>query len=528
MKDSIKRVQSKLACFAERENFRLKGKKFFYLMAMAITAVGFTACADDKTQEVSLIVGEDNAKEVTINRLGGVIEVPIVTNTSWTASVPEDCDWVRVITTEAEGSGKLIVSTDYYSPDNTEDRRTTLTIVAGNKTQTIRIRQYLGLKDGENDNATVLTDAWGETALGMGANIFVREGASENALFKGNAVLSPNNAKYIAAQSMMYNRLFVSSTDAEDIGEEGVNKERNSKTDTLGIRASVNVTYGLFKLKIAGHYKSNEREVNNKLSYEVDYQAPRSAAWVGAEDLVALATTPSNDLGQEMKNLQMLAITPGFDKLRKKIIKEFDNTYKNTELPNADSTWVIPKGIQNKLEELDTKYGPVYISKVIMGGSTFLSIEYDSVFVADTLHIDGSIDVDISSGLLNVKAGVTAGYDKRAESIMENSKSTFTIRGGDDVKRSNLWNALTLKETKINQEVTKDINIDSVHTALKEWSASIPNGEPTLENKKLYVPLKYGYSPIWDFLGDDYSALVKEYFIRKYRKKNTFVNLEEM
>ena len=111
---------------------------------------------------------------------------------------------------------------------------------------------------------------------------------------------------------------------------------------------------------------------------------------------------------------------------------------------------------------------------------------------------------------------------------MENSKSTFTIRGGDDVKRSNLWNALTLKETKINQEVTKDINIDSVHTALKEWSASIPNGEPTLENKKLYVPLKYGYSPIWDFLGDDYSALVKEYFIRKYRKKNTFVNLEEM
>ena len=507
-------------------------KKIFYLMAVAIAAVAFTACSDDKTQEVSLIVGDDNAKEVTINRLGGVIEVPVVSNTGWKASVPEDCDWVSVVTTEAEGSGKLIVSTDYYSPENTEDRRTTLTVVAGNKTQTIRIRQYLGLKDGENDNATILTDAWGQTALGMGANIFVREGASESALFKGNAVLCPQNAKYIAGKSMIYRRLFVSSTDAEDIGEEGVNREKSKKTDTLGIRASVSVTYGLFKLKIAGDYKSNKREVKNKLSYEVEYQAPRSAAWVGAEDLVTLATTPSDDLDEEIKNqnLQKLAITPGFATLRQNIIKVFDAEYKNTntELPKADSSWVIPQSILNKLEQLDTKYGPAYISKVIMGGSTFLSIEYDSVFVADTLHIDGSIDVDISSGLLNVKAGVTAGYDKRAESIMENSKSTFTIRGGGETQRGQLMNALTLKETKINQDVTKEINVDSVHTAIKGWSASIPSGEPTLENRKLYVPLKYGYSPIWDFFGDDYSAHIKEYFVRKYRKKNTFVNLEEM
>lgn len=38
MKNPIKRVQSKLVCFAERENFRLKGKKFFAtMMALVLT-----------------------------------------------------------------------------------------------------------------------------------------------------------------------------------------------------------------------------------------------------------------------------------------------------------------------------------------------------------------------------------------------------------------------------------------------------------------------------------------------------------
>jgi hypothetical protein len=36
MKDSIKRAQSKLACFAERTNLRLKGKKSLITLTMII------------------------------------------------------------------------------------------------------------------------------------------------------------------------------------------------------------------------------------------------------------------------------------------------------------------------------------------------------------------------------------------------------------------------------------------------------------------------------------------------------------
>ncbi len=508
-------------------------KKIIYLMAMAIAAVTFTGCTDNN-DDINLTLGQDGATEVTINRLGGVIEVPITCNGTWKASLPEDCDWARVITTEAKGLGKIIVTSDYYAPDNTEDRSTMLTVISGDKTQTIRVRQYLGLKDGENDGATILTDAWGETVLGLGCNIIVDEGASEDKLFKKNAVVSPENAKYIAANSMKYNRVFVSSSNAADIGEEGTKKENNEKWDTLGIRASVSVTYGLFKLKIQGQYKSNEKEVKNKLNYQTEYQAPRAVAWVGAADLASLATTtitrkkyPDEEEYTKMRQLQDIAVCPGFDNLRVTIMELFDEEYADSDLPAADSTWTIPSKIRTKLASLDTKYGPVYVSRVLMGGSTFLNLEYDSVYVADTLQLSGSIDLEITSGLLNVKAGVQAGYAKVAKNIMENSKSTFTVRGGDKDKRSILANSLTLKSTEVNKQVTKDLDINAVHNALKEWSASIPDGAPTMANRDLYAPISYGYSPVWDLFGD-YAALVKEYFVRKYKNKNTIVNLEDM
>ena len=507
-------------------------RKIFYLMAMAIAAVAFTACSDDTTQEVSLVVGDDNAKEVTINRLGGILEIPITATGEWTASLPADCKWAKVVTKQRVGSGTIVLSTDYYNPRNTEDRRTELTVASGNTTKTIRIRQYLGLHDGENDAATVSDDAWGNTVLGVGVNI-VNTGRGEEGMIKGNWVVSPENAQWIAQQNRRYNRVFVTSTSAEDIGEEGVAEELHSKQDSLGIHASVSVTYGLFTLKVEGDYSSNETEVKNKVSYSTEYQAPRATAWIGARDLASLATMTidrnryrNEDEYYDMLDMQEAALTIGFDGLRKDIMDAFDATYKE-KMDKADSTWQIPNDIEVLLKDLDNDYGPVYISRVVMGGSTFLNIEYDSIYVTDTLRIDGSIKVDITNGLLNVKAGVEAGYGKSAKDIMENSKSTFTVRGGGTKERSAVVNSLKLKKSQVDGEVTSEIKLDSVRGALTAWSASIPKGAPTQSNKGLYASISYGYSPIWAFFGK-YSAFVKEFFIREYKNKDTLVDLKTM
>jgi len=510
-------------------------RKIYYLVAMAITAVSFTACNDEKIDEGSLSLGEDNAKEVTINRLGGFIEIPVTATGEWTASLPEDCKWAKVINDEDSGTGAVTVFTDYLNPENTEDRRTELTVTAGKTKKSIRIRQYLGMHDGENDAATVSDDAWGNTLLGMGVNI-VNTGKGEAGMYKGNWVTSPENAKMIAQNSARYNRVFVSSTSSEDIGKEGVAKELHSKQDTLGIRASVSVTYGLFSLKIEGEYGSNETEVNNKVSYSTEYQAPRAKAWLGARDLASLANMTVSKRAYEdeeeykqMRNLKNSALTGGFDGDRCEIMDKFDELYGDLEddFPEADSTWKIPTKLNKLLKSLDANYGPVYISSVLMGGSTFLNIEYDSIFVTDTLNISGSIKVDITSGLLNVKAGVDAGYGKTSKTIMEHSKSTFTVRGGEGSKRSAVMNALTLKDTNVGPDVTKDIDVAKVHAALAEWSASVPDGEPTQSNSKYFAAITYGYSPVWAFFGE-YASFVREFFIRTYKNKDTLLDLESM
>ena len=50
MKNSIKREQSKLVCYAERENFRLKGKRIITIVVL-ICAVAFQVNAQNTVEE---------------------------------------------------------------------------------------------------------------------------------------------------------------------------------------------------------------------------------------------------------------------------------------------------------------------------------------------------------------------------------------------------------------------------------------------------------------------------------------------
>ena len=61
-------------------------RKQFLAVASAIAAMAFAACTDEKV-DINLTVGQDGAKETTINRLGGTVTLPINTNGEWTATM---------------------------------------------------------------------------------------------------------------------------------------------------------------------------------------------------------------------------------------------------------------------------------------------------------------------------------------------------------------------------------------------------------------------------------------------------------
>ena len=59
IKDSFKRVQSKLACFAEREIFSLKGKRMFLAVALALVCLADTAQSLKQNMDPSVKPGDD-------------------------------------------------------------------------------------------------------------------------------------------------------------------------------------------------------------------------------------------------------------------------------------------------------------------------------------------------------------------------------------------------------------------------------------------------------------------------------------
>ena len=65
-------------------------KKILFLMAAAIVAVVLNSCTDDGNEN-SLVINNGNS-EVTINRLGGIVQVPIAIDGEWTATISDNSD----------------------------------------------------------------------------------------------------------------------------------------------------------------------------------------------------------------------------------------------------------------------------------------------------------------------------------------------------------------------------------------------------------------------------------------------------
>ena len=108
------------------------------------------ACKDDAS-DITFRIGEDGVSEVSINRLGGCISVPVQANGKWTASLPEDCDWAGLGTNGGNSSGNIEIYVDYANPTYVKsDRSTQLTVTSGGDSRILRLRQYVGLSDGEN------------------------------------------------------------------------------------------------------------------------------------------------------------------------------------------------------------------------------------------------------------------------------------------------------------------------------------------------------------------------------------------
>ena len=116
------------------------------LLCCAMTFVAFS-CSD--TESGTIGVDENYTKNgVVVGEDGDIVTIPVICNGDWTASVPEDCDWVNVLISKGNGNGKVVFAVD---PQYEEiARNATLTLLGGDTKVNIKIQQTVS---GENDGA---------------------------------------------------------------------------------------------------------------------------------------------------------------------------------------------------------------------------------------------------------------------------------------------------------------------------------------------------------------------------------------
>ena len=150
-----------------------------FLVAMT-TVAGFASCSNDESINDEFIGAVSNnmtPSVVSVNRIDGTVQIPVNFDGNWTAEVKENEDelaWAGVKQSEGQGRGLLTVRYDYFNPNlQQQERNAEIIIRCGEQTQTVHLRQYIGLKNGEaagNQDNEFYYDLWHNKGLGLGYN----------------------------------------------------------------------------------------------------------------------------------------------------------------------------------------------------------------------------------------------------------------------------------------------------------------------------------------------------------------------
>lgn len=492
-------------------------KKIIYLMASVIT-MAFCACTDNK-DEITLKLGQDDANEATINRIGGTLLVPVTTNGNWTATLSEDCDWAFLVQSYGNGNAQLELDVDYLNPSVEDaDRITTLSVTVGNKTQEIRIRQYVGIEDGVNEaylDANGFNDLYITRGLGVGFNIVPTQ---NNLTLTKSPIVDRTSLNKLVQADDYYRSIITENTDPTTIGYAGPTENFHHDAQHLGITADIQVTYGLFKLKIAGAYTLGQENNRQNYTFYSSYQVPRVRATLNVPDLEDI---------MDYDDLSKVAFTRGFMKARKQVIdrmeKESESASFETDrslLAEGDpATWKKYADLASVIKNLDNKYGPFYIASTLLGGNLTMEIKCDTTTVSESTKVSGAISCAITEGLLQVKADISADYSKIATDVLKNGTYSFTVRGGSESTQTGINDAMGFDKARI--------DIYNIRRKINDWVESIPTDLTSKEAYERIAVNEQGIAPVWGLFPIEYQRVIRGYFINVYKDKETLVDIED-
>lgn len=466
--------------------------------AFSIVLVSSISSCSDSNEDASFIVNY-GGNEISINRIGGSIEVPVTATGAWKVSVEEMNEdgpcWLDLDVTEGFGEGILRVDVDYLSPKaQKHERKAALVLENGDKRQVVQIRQYIGLQDGEtanNSSTEPFTDLWNSKGIGSGFDVLKGEQTT-------NMILNPKGLIELSKSDTQYASLFRQTTNPDAKNEVAITDTLENDTTGLKVSCIIDVKYANFKLKLEVKYNNEGEQLNNVKTYN------------GSQDVVFLSSAV------DVSSIKaMLQDDPKFgNSATKKVVSPgFRGTYKDIMEAYNDSD---EDEFEACVEDMLDYYGPVVVTGADLGGSIFISMRYDSLYVENKFNVHGKLNGGLALAAVSIEANVEADYLRHGQDIWENSQHYISASGGNK-------EALTAL-TSLMSDLAPDR--DKIRDAATKWLDSIVSSNDSDDNTTV---VKIRYTPIWNLFPAKVARKMKPIVAKRYKGKTICtVNPEDL
>lgn len=453
--------------------------RFLATILLIVCGCCLSSCSD--SDDTTSIIVNNGDKEACINRLGGNIDIPIESNGNWKASLDDvqgKLKWVGIKgAVEGKGSGSISLSVDYLNPKKQiQERTANLVLECDGKKEIVKLRQYIGLKEGEsaeNDNAQPFTDLWFNKGVGSGYNILT--GEQTETIFNVEEL-----KKYLAQNQTAKDQIKVAISDTLD-----------EDTASLKVDCKLSVKYGTFKLNLNVNYDNKGYQLSNVKTYNSE----QSVTFLSS-NFKGMSTLRHN-LEKKVSGLE--------DQVEVGFLDVYDLIVDSYKTGNKEE-------FKENVEYLYETIGPVVITGADLGGSIFFSMRYDSLAMEENFKVHGDLDAKLMLAGVTIQGGVAVDYAKKGMQIWNASQHFITASGGNSATLASLTKLMTEKEP----------NLNSIQAAADKWINSITSASDQTDNTSL---INIRYQGIWNLFPFKMSKEMKEIAREYYKDKKTCINL---
>ena len=453
--------------------------RFLATILLIVCGCCLSSCSD--SDDTTSIIVNNGDKEACINRLGGNIDIPIESNGNWKASLEDvqgKLKWVGIKgAVEGKGSGSISLSVDYLNPKKQiQERTANLVLECDGKKEIVKLRQYIGLKEGEsaeNDNTQPFTDLWFNKGVGSGYNILT--GEQTETIFNVEEL-----KKYLAQNQTAKDQIKVALSDTLD-----------EDTASLKVDCKLSVKYGTFKLNLNVNYDNKGYQLSNVKTYNSE----QSVTFLSS-NFKGMSTLRHN-LEKKVSGLE--------DQVEVGFLDVYDLIVDSYKTGNKEE-------FKENVEYLYETIGPVVITGADLGGSIFFSMRYDSLAMEENFKVHGDLDAKLMLAGVTIQGGVAVDYAKKGMQIWNASQHFITASGGNSATLASLTKLMTEKEP----------NLNSIQAAADKWINSITSASDQTDNTSL---INIRYQGIWNLFPFKMSKEMKEIAREYYKDKKTCINL---